>query len=270
MLAYSGAQLLERDVQSATHPDDRAATEGLMRDAIAGKDRSYQLEKRYVRSDGSLVAANLSVSLVRDAAGVPLYFISQIEDITERREGERIKRELAANVSHELRTPLTSIRGALGLIDSGVLGELPVKAQRMMQIAQQNSERMGHIIDDILDVEKIASGKLEVQCETVAVNAFLTEAAAIYQPYGTNYDVRFVFEALPTEAYVQADPHRLMQVMANLLSNAAKFSTPGAEVSIRAIDCGLRMRIEVQDRGTGIPEEFQSRILRPREMPHRA
>src|ERR1700722_5850082 len=261
MLDYSNAELLEKDYQSITFRDDRAASEELVRRTLSGSDSPCQIEKRYVRRDGGLVVANVSVSLVKDASGAPLYMISQIEDISERKEGERIKREFIATVSHELRTPLTSIRGALGLINAGVLGELPEKAQGMVKIAYQNSERLVRIINDILDVEKMESGKLEVQLESVPLAAFLAQAAAFNQPYGAKHEVRFVVEAQLADACVIADPHRLMQVMANLLSHAAKFSPPGAEVRIRALERHARVRIEVQDHGTGIPEAFRARIF---------
>jgi len=261
MLDYTDAELLETNLQSITYSDDREASEEALRETLSGRDSPCQIEKRYVRRDGALVFANVSASLVRDTNGAPLYIISQIEDISERKEGERIKREFIATVSHELRTPLTSIRGALGLIDAGALGDLPEKAQGMVKIAYQNSERLGRIINDILDIEKIDAGKLEVQLESVPLTAFLAQAAAANQPYGAKHGVQFVIDAQLADACVLADPHRLMQVMANLLSNAVKFSPPGAEVSIRAIERRARVRIEVQDRGTGIPEAFRGRVF---------
>lgn len=261
MLDYSNAELLEKDYRSITYREDRAASEELVRRTLAGSDEPCQMEKRYMRRDGAIIFANVSVSLVRDASGAPLYMISQIEDISERKEGERIKREFIATVSHELRTPLTSIRGALGLIDAGALGYLPEKVGALVKIAYQNSERLVRIINDILDVEKLEAGKLEVQLESVPLTAFLAQAAAVNQPYGAKHDVRFFIEAPLADACVLADPHRLMQVMANLLSNAAKFSPPGAEVRIRAVEHDDRVRIEVQDHGTGIPEAFRARIF---------
>jgi len=261
MLDYTAAELLETNLQSTTYSDDREASEEALRETLSGRDSPCQIEKRYVRRDGVLVFASVSASLVRDTNGAPLYIISQIEDISERKEGERIKREFIATVSHELRTPLTSIRGALGLIDAGALGDLPEKAQGMIKIAYQNSERLARIINDILDIEKIDAGKLEVQLESVPLTAFLAQAAVVNQPYGAKHAVRFVIDAQLADACVIADPHRLMQVMANLLSNAVKFSPPGAEVSIRAIERRARVRIEVQDRGTGIPEAFRGRVF---------
>src|SRR5262249_33993586 len=133
-----------------------------VRKVLDGEIPSYQIEKRYLHRDGRVVYASLSVSLVRGRDNEPLYFVAQVEDIAHRREMDRLKREFVSTVSHELRTPLTSIRGSLGLVDAGVLGPLPEKAQSMVRIAHQNSERLVRIINDILDVEKIESGKLEL------------------------------------------------------------------------------------------------------------
>jgi PAS domain S-box-containing protein len=261
ILGYSGAELLRKDVQSVTHRNDRASSEELVRQAIAGKDPPHHIEKRYVRRDGSLVFASLSLSLVRDSSGEPLYFISQVEDITERREVDRMKSEFISTVSHELRTPLTSIRGALGLIDAGVLGQLPEMAESMVKIAHQNSERLVRIINDILDVEKISAGKLELQIEDVPIAELLEQALETNQPHAVKHGVRFVLEAIPADTSVIADPDRLLQVMANLLSNAAKFSPHGAEVRVRASHQGMRLRVEIEDHGTGIPEAFRGRVF---------
>src|SRR5262249_48115313 len=156
------------------------------------------------------------------------------ENIAHRREMDRLKREFISTVSHELRTPLTSIRGSLGLVDAGALGSLPEKARAMVRIAHQNSERLVRIINDILDVAKIESGKLELHFQQIPVGAFLRQALEENAAYGEKFRVTFVLESAPEQAQVHADPDRLMQVMTNLLSNAAKFSPAGAQVQVRA------------------------------------
>jgi signal transduction histidine kinase len=173
----------------------------------------------------------------------------------------QLRDEFISVVSHELRTPLTSIRGALGLINAETLGELPGKAKAMVQIAYQNSERAVRIINDILDVEKISSGGLEMRIEVVKVTDFLQQALAVNQVYGVKYQVGFLLETAPADMQMAADPDRLMQVMANLLSNAAKFSAPGSAVRIRAYERETLVRIEVEDYGTGIPESFRERVF---------
>jgi signal transduction histidine kinase len=173
----------------------------------------------------------------------------------------QLRDEFISTVSHELRTPLTSIRGGLGLLDAGVLGGLPEKADAMVKIALKNSERLVRIINDILDVEKIKSGGLEMRIEIVPVMALLQQAIASNQAYGVQYQVRFELGDCPAGLEVAADSDRLMQVMANLLSNAAKFSPAGGAVQVRAIERGANVRIEVEDHGIGIPEEFRKRVF---------
>jgi signal transduction histidine kinase len=173
----------------------------------------------------------------------------------------QLRDEFISTVSHELRTPLTSIRGALGLINAEALGKLPAKAKAMVQIAYQNSERLVRIINDILDMEKINSSGLEMRIGALTVADFLQEAVAVNQAYGVKYQVHFVLETAPAGVQIAADPDRLMQVMANLLSNAAKFSKPGSAVRVRASERGALVRIEVEDCGTGIPEAFRDRVF---------
>ena len=261
MLGYTEAALLATDFQSLTHRDDLEKDLALVRRVLAGEIPSYQMEKRYFHRDGSVVFAMLSLSLARDHAGAPLYFIAQIENITQRRQMEQMKREFISTVSHELRTPLTSIRGSLGLIEGGALGKLPEKMEAMVRIAHQNSERLVRIINDILDVEKIESGRLELRIAPVDLPELLQQALEVNQGYGERHQVHFALETVTPGQVVLADADRLMQVMANLLSNAAKFSPPGAEVRVRMRSQGATVRVEVEDRGAGIPPEFRSRIF---------
>jgi PAS domain S-box-containing protein len=261
MIGYSEAELVETDLQAVTHHEDLKTELHLLQQVLAGELPSYQMEKRYWHKNGGLVYVMTSASLVRDASGSPVYFVKQIENITQRREIDRMKGEFISTVSHELRTPLTSIRGSLGLIEAGVLGELPEKAGAMVKIAYQNCERLVRIINDILDVEKIKSGGVELHIANVPVDAFLQQALAVNQGFGLKYLVRFVLEVVPAHIELLADSDRLMQVMANLLSNAAKFSARGAEVTVRASVRGTHVRVEVEDRGIGIPEEFRARVF---------
>jgi PAS domain S-box-containing protein len=261
MLGYSAQELLATDTQAYTHPADREASAAYMRRTLAGEIPGYEFEKRYLHKNGTVIFVNLSVFLARDVEGRPQYFISQVENITHRHEMDRMKREFISTVSHELRTPLTSIRGSLGLLAAGVLGDLSEKAGSMVKIAHQNSERLVRIINDILDIEKIEAGKLELHCERVALRPLLEQAVAVNQGYADKYQVRLVLDSASVGDAVVADADRLMQVMANLLSNATKFSASGAVVSVRASREGELMRVEVEDRGSGIPEEFRGRVF---------
>ena len=174
---------------------------------------------------------------------------------------ERSKHDFMATVSHELRTPLTSIRGSLGLVTSGALGTPPEKMLAMLKIAHQNSERLVRVINDILDIQNIESGKFEIDPRDVPLAAFLRHALEMNAGYGARHEVRFVLATAPDGTQVRADPDRLLQVMTKLLSNAAKFSSPGSFVWVRYRREGARVHIEVEDRGTGIPEGFRGRVF---------
>ena len=261
MLGYAEGELLATDFQSLTHPDDLNKDLALVKQVLDGEILSYQIEKRYYHQRGHIVPTMLSVSLVRDRHQQPEYFVSQIEDISARLEVDRMKSEFVSIVSHELRTPLTAIRGSLGLIDGGAFGALPEKVASMISMAHQNSERLGRLINDILDVQKIEAGKLEIRVSAIAAAEFLRQTLEINRPYGDKYGVRFELEPVAEGLVVRADPDRLMQILANLLSNAAKFSAPGADVVVRCRRQGARVVFEVVDHGTGIPEDFRARIF---------
>jgi signal transduction histidine kinase len=185
----------------------------------------------------------------------------QVETEQVRKLQLQLRDDFISTVSHELRTPLTSIRGGLGLIDAGSLGKLPEKAEPMVRIALQNSERLVRIINDILDVEKIKSGGVQMRTRSVPLTAFLQQAIAVNQAYGAKYQVRFVLEDSTANIEIACDPDRLMQVMSNLMANAAKFSPAGGVVQVRATERDAQVRVAVEDQGMGIPEEFRHRVF---------
>lgn len=174
---------------------------------------------------------------------------------------ERMKSDFISTMSHELRTPLTSIRGSLGLLAGGVGGELPVQAKALVDIAHRNSERLILLVNDILDMEKIESGKMEFDMRPVKLMPMLEQALERNCAYGEQFKVSYeIGRGLP-EAMVRVDANRLMQVFANLLSNAAKFSPAGGKVSVEVARTGERIRVEVKDHGSGIPDEFKEHIF---------
>jgi signal transduction histidine kinase len=178
-----------------------------------------------------------------------------------------MKDEFISAVSHELRTPLTSIRGALALVVSGAAGSLPEKAKELLTIALRNSERLVRIVNDILDAEKIEADKMRINMQNVPLSVFLAQALAYNEPYAEKFKVRFRLDGAP-QGDVAADPERLMQVITNLLSNAAKFSPPGSDVILRGGTKDGRVVIEVQDFGPGIPEDFRPYIFQKFAQAH--
>lgn len=184
-----------------------------------------------------------------------------LRDITGRKAADRLKNEFISTVSHELRTPLTSIRGSLGLIAGGVAGDLPAQAKQLVDIAYKNSERLVRLINDILDVEKIESGKMAFDLQPVDLMGLIGQALEANRAYAEQYGVHFALTAAAPGVQVMADSDRILQVMANLLSNAVKFSAHGDPVEVSAVRRGSRVHIAVVDHGPGITEEFRARIF---------
>jgi CheY-like chemotaxis protein len=171
-----------------------------------------------------------------------------------------MKDEFVSTVSHELRTPLTSIAGSLGLLKGGAGGPLPDTAGRLISIAASNSERLVRLINDILDMEKIAAGSMPFDMRPLELRGLLTKSLDGLSGYAEQLGVSLVLEPGP-EIEVSGDIDRLMQVTTNLLSNAAKFSPTGGVVRVSASLHGEGARVSVRDHGPGIPEAFRARIF---------
>jgi signal transduction histidine kinase len=172
-----------------------------------------------------------------------------------------MKSEFIATVSHELRTPLTSIRGSLGLIRGGATGALPEKAARMIEVAYQNSARLALIVDDILNMEQIDCGKMSLELSNQLLAGLLEQAVEENVGFALRYQVRLgITQPLPP-VMARVDANRMLQVLANLISNAAKFSPAEASVEVGMVVVGANVRISVTDHGPGIPHSFRDRIF---------
>lgn len=182
------------------------------------------------------------------------------EDIEKLKELDRLKADFVSTVSHELRTPLTSMRGALGLLLAGETGELPPKGRDLLQIAMTNTERLIRLINDILDIEKIDAGKIVMRHDRLHLRPVLEGTIAGIEAFATQARVT-VRLADDADAEVLGDADRLVQVFTNLISNAVKFSPPGATVDVTLLPAGDAVTVQVRDRGPGIPEEFAPRIF---------
>jgi PAS domain S-box-containing protein len=228
--------------------------------ALRGEPTTHR-EAHVVRPDGSTYDLQISASPLQDAEGGIIGAVAILADNTEYKEAERRKREFLSIASHELRTPLTSLLGSLGLVQGGVVGELPSQAKQMIAIAHRNAERLVRLINNLLDLDKIESGKMPFSPQPLDLTALVEEALAINRPYAEQFGVRLALQHSLPEVKVYADPDRLMQVLTNLLSNAAKFSPPGETVSVRLMHTRGRIRVEVADHGPGIPEAFRGHLF---------
>lgn len=248
------------------HPEDKQQALASLQDNLDGITDSFTNEHRVRCKDGHYIwLLDRGKVVQRDANGKALRVIGTHTDITQRKNLERIKSEFVSTVSHELRTPLTSIRGSLGLLEGGVLGAIPPKALALISVASKNCQRLITLVNDILDMDKLLSGKMTLEIVSIDLGELIQQSIEANAGYGNSYQVHFYFEDSQPETRSPkpglVDINRFMQIMANLLSNAAKFSKPQSQVLIRLQAEDRCWRIEVEDHGEGIPPEFQSRIF---------
>lgn len=209
------------------------------------------------RKNGEVFPFELSMFEFDTEAG--RHFAGNIRDVSERHEVERLKKEFVSTVSHELRTPLTSIRGSLSLLASGILGELPGEAQEAAAIADRNALRLIGLINDILDLERFESGRLEMSMGDVALQDVLQRSVEAVRGVAEKHGV--ALEIRGTDARAWADADRLVQVVVNLLGNAVKFSPPGQSVTLEAEKKPPFVEVRVIDRGRGIPPQFRDAVF---------
>lgn len=218
------------------------------------------LETKVAERTSALEESSLTLSLRTKQLEKSLQEIAKTNKELKRL--DRLKDEFISTVSHELRTPLTSIRGAVGLVAQRVVEPDSDSYQLLLETAVNNCERLSHLINDLLDVQKFEAGKFVLEKRRVEVVEQVRLSLEAMHTYGHKYKVRLQLTAdEDTPFYVQADPLRLRQVLDNLLSNAIKFSHPAAVVTVRVGRVGQEVRVEVQDQGIGIAEQFQSRIF---------
>lgn len=228
---------------------------------VAEQKGSESREWHYVRKDGQKVLVQLTVTPIIDGNNTISGYLGIAKDISERKRNEQLKNEFISTVSHELRTPLTSIYGSLRIVNSGVLAELPPKVLNLLQVAEANSQRLTVLINDLLDMEKLLAGKVQLNLQAQPMVPLIQEALQAIQSYADQYQVKLTAELAPTTLYANVDAARVIQILHNLLSNAIKFSAEGSTVVVRLCQLQEQVRIEVIDQGLGIPDDFKSRIF---------
>jgi PAS domain S-box-containing protein len=217
------------------------------------RDGTRQTSDEYLfsRADGSTFPADFTCNSMLDETGAIIGAVVTFRDITQKFEVDRLKSQFVSTVSHELRTPLTSIRGSLGLLNSGLLGPVSEKGQRMLEIAVSNTDRLVRLINDILDLERMSSGAITLEKQTIDVTELMQEAVDVIKPLADAAGVSILTS--PFLGSIAADHDRMVQTLTNLLSNAVKFSPSGSTVSLSADSAGSTLRFRIADRGRGIP-----------------
>ena len=242
-------------------PPDRTGEMRYIIDSVRRGERVEDYETVRLRKDGTPVEVALTESPIKDADGQVTGISTIARDITARKQIDRLKSEFIATVSHELRTPLTSIRGALGIVAGGVAGPVSPEATVMLDIAYRNSERLVRLINDMLDIEKIEAGTMTFDQQVLDLMLLIEQAIDANRAFARQFGVSYVLTHTDPGLWVNGNSDRLMQVLNNLLANAAKFSSPDGTVTVSVERRGAMVRVAVADQGTGIPAEFRARIF---------
>jgi len=261
LFGYAAAELVGGSVKQLVRPEAHAEFDRTWQRLVEERESLAGLKLANPRRDGVEITCEWTITPLVNVEQQVIAVIAQGRDVTAQLEAERMKKEFTSTLSHELRTPLTSIIGSLQLINSGVMGEVDKEIADLTGVAERNGQRLLDLINDILDIEKIESGKLALAPEVIPVNDLVQEAMVLNKAFAERFKVRFESHADLADRKVHADRKRLLQVMTNLLSNAAKFSPEGGVVEISAEDAGPNVRVAVHDRGGGIPEDFRARIF---------
>ncbi len=219
--------------------------------------RPETVEMKAHRQDGEPFWVRLVVTPVRDDFDRPANFVAILSDISPQKEAERMKNEFVSTVSHELRTPLTSLRGFAELILERDYP--PEKQRKFVQIIHRESTRLGNLINDFLDVQRMESGHQDYRLAKVPLPQILNDTAALFRPTSPIHQFEVNCEA--TLPHVKADVDRLRQITTNLLSNAVKFSPKGGLVELRARSQDNMVEVSIADQGIGIPADAIGRLF---------
>jgi len=255
LLGAPANELIGKAVHDLLHgaaPEDHRCLE----DCALRRASSHQMpalgEDTIFRADGTSFPAEYALTPILDQGRFSGSVLS-FHDISQRYALDRLKDEFISTVSHELRTPLTSIRGALGLLSSGILGQVNEKAANLLRIALTNSDRLVRLINDILDLERIQSGREPLTFRPVHLEEIVRQAIDGMQPVAEAAGVQLIHDT--TQVEVAADADRLLQVLTNLLSNAIKFSPPNSTISVMLRPGTTGVTLSVIDHGRGIPAD---------------
>jgi PAS domain S-box-containing protein len=260
MVGYTEAELKDISFLDIT-PEEDIWKSSIAAEGVKATGRFGPLEKNYCHKNGEYIPVEISGSLINIHDGKGQTWWTLVKDIREQKRIDRMKSEFISTVSHELRTPLTSISGALGLIASNVLGELPDKIKSMLDIAYKNSQRLSYLINDLLDMEKLIAGKMSFDMHEQAIFPLVQQALSENKFFAEKYSVKFELANSAPDARINIDAFRFQQVLTNFLSNATKYSPAQAQVDIHITENNGWVRVSITDYGQGIPDEFKVRIF---------
>jgi PAS domain S-box-containing protein len=272
LIGCTNEELLATSFQAITHPDDLLVDLAFVQKLLAGEIEDFEMDKRYLRSDGSYVWAHLTVAVMRDDEGEPLHFVSQIQDISDQRRSDESlqgslaeltalnqalhqanadKEQILAVVSHELRSPLTSILGSTDLLNTRWAELADERKRELLAAVQVQAQRLRELVEDLLTVSTLGSGELRLTPVDFTLLPLITRVVSVHAPKAQ--------VTCAPEVSVMADPQRVEQILEHLLSNAVKYGAEPLQVVV-ASGAGY-VDLTVIDEGVGVPPDFVPQLF---------
>lgn len=275
LLGYDEHELSTLKWQDITHPDDIQTNQGIIDRIISGEMDSFQWEKRYIHKKGHIIWVHINIKLERDKAGVPLYFITSIIDITEKkRNEEEIKRKneeltlinaekdkFFSVITHDLRGPFNSIMGFTQLLHEMVDEKDNPEIIEYADIILKSSEKAMDLLNNLMEWTRSQTGRMRYNPEYFELNGFLQPVLHLFDEIAGQKSIS-VTKNLPVSAPIFADKAMMGTIFRNLISNALKFTHEGGEVTISAEVGHNNLTVVVRDNGIGIPKESIKRLFR--------
>lgn len=224
-----------------------------------GQTKSTEWQWR--RRDGTALQVSVTTMPILDIHKHVRGYVTVFDDLTEKKKLEVMKSDFVSVVSHELRTPLTSIKGSLSLLKSTLASTLDAGKMRLLDIGVDNCDKLVGLVSDILDIDKLSRGQMSLQRLPQSLVPVVERALTMNAPYAAQLNVRYEFSPPERIGLVSIDAERILQVLTNLLSNAAKFSSAGQAVTIFIEQDDKQVTVGVRDHGAGIPEDFKDKIF---------
>ena len=265
LLNFSGEELYLRPIQSL-YPEGE--WQRIRTFDVRQKGMQHHLETKMVKKDGSVIDVDISLSVLKDSDGNTTGSIGIIRDITERKQAEEklketmeLKAQFISTVSHELRTPLAALKEGLGIVLDGIVGEINEKQKKFLTIAKRNVDRLGALINDVLDFQKLETGRTNLDIQDNNIAQIVSEVHETMTLFANKNKVDLVSELPENLPNAKFDRSKITQVLINLISNAVKFTPENGRASINVQHQNEELVIRVHDTGLGIPKEELPKIF---------
>ncbi|MEQ6250536.1 PAS domain S-box protein [Sulfitobacter sp. HNIBRBA3233] len=263
IFGYTPGQLEQKNAWQLSGEETLGNLRGEFERLLASSVSISKIEEKYTRPNGENIDISIRVSIYRRKTRSESRLIVQMVDITEAKRLEALKNDFVATVSHELRTPLASVHGALRLLSELINKNGSEQIAKLLNVANRNSQRLTHVVNDLLDFQKLTSGHFSVELTDVDAVEIVRQTVFDSETFAEQFDVSLIVDAPNFPVLIHADAQRVQQVITNLLSNASKFATRGTKVEIKAsIDDGAFV-FSVTNSGRGISPKFGKRLFEP-------